>query len=150
MKLRNEIILIQGQYKIAELTTLIGYSRINTDRIVLITALRFPQFLPDSLDPTNPNQLLDNIIEVLEHFAHLEQTFLIYAEYANSIVDRGKNIQVVEGASMNIPWLYNVVRMFHKNLGQTVVNVKIETKKIYINEVAHSWETGLSLLKFHD
>lgn len=141
--IKNKVILVHGQRHITES---IDNTTINADYVVLITALRFPHFIPAGLG-SNPNELLDHVIDVLEHFAYLNQRFLISLEYANAIVDRKRNVQIVEGQSMNVSWFYNIIRAFHKNMGQTIVEVKTEADRMHINEVLHSWEAGLNLLR---
>lgn len=150
MKLRNKIILVQGQRRIADFITLTEFSRINTDRIVLITALRYPQLLPASIDPMNLNGLLENLYDILDHFAHTDHTFLVLSEYANVVMDRGTEIKVVEGQSMNVSWIYKIVKTLHKNLGQVVTEVKTESEMIFIDQVGHPWDEGLLLLRQTD
>lgn len=150
MKLRNKIILVQGQRRIADLITLTEFSRINTDRIVLIAALRYPQLLPANIDPMNLNGLLENLYDILDHFAHTDHIFLVLSEYANVVMDRGTEIKVVEGQSMNVSWIYKIVKTLHKNLGQAVTEVKTESETIFIDQVSHPWDEGLLLLRQTD
>lgn len=143
--MRKKIILIQGSSQIANQLVIPENSIINTDQVILITTLKYPQSLPDGFVPSDPACILSEIIEVFEHLCRMEMSFLVYSEYANMMLDR--EIQAVEGLSMNVPFLYNTVRMFHKNMGQTVVEVVTEeTKWISINGTHHSWQEGLSLL----
>ncbi len=146
MTLRNKIILVQGQRRIAQLIAT-ECDRIDADRIILITALRFPEFLPVSLTAVNPNQILDNVIDVLTNFSRLDHDFLISAEYANAVMDRDKNILAVDGESMNTSWFYQTIRSIHKSLGQIIVEVRTEQEQIFVNDVAHPWEEGLELLR---
>jgi len=146
---RSKIFLIKGQYNIAQKITLGEYARINVDHIVLITAIRFPQYLSN---PMTPDEILNDPDRVLEDFDIDDQRHLIAAEYANMVVDRG-HIEAVEGRSMDVEWLYNTIRAYHKNCGQSVVDIEGLPRrggtpvKMIIDGVAHTWQEGLERLE---
>ena len=145
--LRNKIILVQGKHLIAKRITSSELSQINIDRIILITALRYPEYLPPKLDPMNPNKLLEEIEDVFLEFQYLERGFLVSAEYAEALVQRREEIQIVEGMTMNLPWIYDMIRTLHKNLGQSIIDVLTGEEHIRINNVVYPWEEGLNWLK---
>jgi len=157
---RNKVILIKGQHYIARTITLAEYARIDADQIVLITALKYPQFLPAELDTKDPTEILENVLAVIESFDVEDQRHRISAEYANIVVDRGLGlIEAVEGQAMTVEWLYNTIRAYHKSFGQTVVDVEVSPVRIggrfnapaelVIDEVTYKLHEGIQILNGH-
>lgn len=146
MNSRSKIFLIKGQYNIAQEITLAECARINVDNIVLITALKYPQFLSESM---TPSEILESIIRVVEDFDIDDQRHRIVAEYASMFVDRGYNIvKAVEGTAMRVEWFYNTIKAYHKNCGQSVVDIsRTNGNQMKIDGVCHDWESGLAMLE---
>lgn len=138
--MRDKVIIIKTFANLAKYITLAEFERVNADHVVLITALRRPQFLPQEvLDST---LMIDDIRyqpeKVLEHWRVTEMYHLLIAEYASVAVDHGSNdIRVVEGKSLETPWYFEAVRSMHRQFGQQIVEVDVvrHDKYNHITEV---------------
>jgi len=159
---RNKVIIIRGFGNISPQITVAPIERINADNIVLITALRYPQTLPEKWDEFrfDPLLLLCEVEEILEFWEFNRNEHLIAAEYANIAIDRvGDSVKAVEGNSLEVDWFYNTVRNYHRHFGQTVVDCVLEiesnpnmplAKHLIVDEVRFTLEDGIDRLKPHD
>lgn len=113
--MRNKVVLIKGYAGVSKKITMGEFERINADHIVLIAALRNPQFLPEGFD--EPTRILALPKEVLNHWKSIDREHFVVAEYANMFMDRGgENIKAVEGYSLEVEWFYDAVKAFHRNI----------------------------------
>jgi hypothetical protein len=126
--MRNKIVLIKGFAHISEEITNAEFERINADHIVVIAALRKPQLLPDKFKSMNLTLIEFGVIEILKHWKEIEQEHLIAAEYAQIVVDHGKeDIKCVEGNSLHVSWFYETIRAIHRQFNQIIIDVEVET-----------------------
>lgn len=159
---RNKVIIIKGFGNISPQITIAPIERINADNVVLITALRYPQTLPEKWGEFrfNPLLFMCEIEEILEFWKFGHNEHLVASEYANIAVDRvGRTIKAVEGNSLTVDWFYNTVRNYHRHFGQTVVDCVFEiesnpnvppTKNLIVDDVRFTLEDGIDRLKHHD
>jgi len=151
---RNKVVLIKGSAKIAPKITLGEYERINADYVALITALKYPQLLPEEYSgfESDPTSMYVNIKDILNHWALNNLQHMLSCEYANYVVDRGSDkVRAVEGVSLEIDWFYDTVRNYHKHFGQMIVDCEIvcdkEDMKIIIDEVYYNRENAIKRLQ---
>lgn len=126
--MREKVILIKGFANISPRITLASFERINADNVVLITALRFPQFIPEHLNDFEPNlsKLQSNLMDLVKAWETEGLQHILSAEYANVVLDRGgKDVRAVEGNSLAAPWFYETIRNYHRYFGQTVVDCEL-------------------------
>lgn len=126
--MRNKVVLIKGFRDISPKITVSAFERINADHVVIMTALRFPQLLPDQFcDFTiDLKELSDQVVNILKHWEQEDCCHIASAEYANVVVDRvGRDVKSVEGNSLTVPWFYDTIRSYHKHFGQTVIDCEI-------------------------
>lgn len=159
---RNKVVIIKGFGNISPQITVAPIERINADNVVLMSALRYPQTLPEEWAKfqLNPTSLLCHLDEVLEFWKLHNNEHLVAAEYANIAVDRvGATIKSVEGESLETDWFYDTVRNYHRHFGQTVVDCVFEiesnpnvplTKHLIVDDVRFTLEDGIDRLKPHD
>lgn len=122
--MRNKVVLIKGYAGVSKKITMGEFERINADHIVLIAALRRPQFSPEGFD--DPSRVVNFPKEVLSHWRSLDREHFVIAEYANMITDRGgENIKAVEGVSLELDWFYEAVKAFHRNMKVKVVECRL-------------------------
>lgn len=155
--MRNKIVLIRGaRYTIAPEITIGEYERINADHVVLMTALRRPQLLPSrDLMPDiyysrgiNPETILNDVVEILDYWQMGEHTHFLASEYANIAVDHGiANVKVVEGFSLKVSWFYDVVRSFHRNHNQKIIEVVEDADGFIIENKIYTQSGAIDLLK---
>lgn len=133
--MRNKVVLIKGMANVAPQITLAAFERINADHVVLIAALRRPQYLPDrrtinkddkfpegfEMDPTT---LLMQAKLLLEHWHSHDCEHIVTSEYADMLCQQ-EDVRVVEGVSLEVPWFYETIKAFHKNRQQKVVEAQI-------------------------
>jgi len=122
--MRTKIMLIKGFAGIAKKITMAEFERINADNVVLIAALRRPQFTPPNLE--NPARMLEAVEEVLAYWKRIEMQHLLCAEYANMLIDREEIVKVVEGNSLKVDWFYDSVKAIHKNMDQKIVEAEVK------------------------
>jgi hypothetical protein len=159
MVMRSKVAIIRGFNNISPHITVAPVERINADNVVLITALKYPQTLPErwaefTFDPTS---LLVYIKEIMEFWSTHDNEHLVTAEYASVAIDRiGKTIRAVEGESLEVDWFYDTVRNYHRHFGQTVIDCVFEiesdpnvplTKRLIIDGVEFTLEDGIERLK---
>lgn len=156
MKLgRNKVVLIKGWAKLAPEITLGEYERVNADYVALITALRYPQLLPEEYSgfEADPTSMYTDIKKIINNWALHEMEHVLAGEYANYAVDRGgEKIRAVEGISLEIDWFYDTVRNYHRHFGQTVIDCEVvyhreEGVKILIDDKAYSREEAIKRLQ---
>lgn len=148
--MRNKVILIKGWGNLSPKITLAEHERINADYVVLITALKFPYTLPEGLSDfgCNPGDMLKNIKGILKNWILQEQEYMVAAEYANIALEKSKEkIRAVEGLSLEIDWFYDTIKNFHRNFGQIIINAKLETKFLILNNKKYLIEEAIELLK---
>lgn len=125
MFVRNKVILIKGFACVARQITLAEFERINADHVVIICALRRPQFLPEGFD-LDLSTIELRVGQLLEHWKNIDQTHLLTAEYANVALDHGgSDVRAVEGHCLDVPWFYETVKALHKSFGQHIIEAQI-------------------------
>jgi len=152
---RNKVVLIKGWAKLSPEITLGEYERVNADYVALITALKYPQLLPEEYSgfESDPTSMYTNIKEIINHWALNELEHILASEYANYVVDHGgSKVRAVEGISLEIDWFYDTVRNYHKNFGQTVIDCEVhyerqEGVKIVIDEVEYDRASAIKRLQ---
>ena len=156
MKLgRNKVVLIKGWAKLAPEITLGEYERINADYVALITALRYPQLLPDEYSgfEADPTSMYTNIKDIINNWALQEMEHVLAGEYANYVVDRGgEKVRAVEGISLEINWFYDTIRNYHRHFGQSVVDCEVvyhreEGVRILIDEKPYTRDEAIKRLQ---
>jgi len=151
--MRNKVFLIKGAAKIASQVTVAPYERINADYVALITALRHPEFLPAEYSgfEADPTSIYTCIGKVMEHWRQNHHDHLVASEYASMMVDRGPDVRIVEGFSLQAEWFYHTVRSLHRHLGQTVVDCEViysrENLWLRIDTIDHRIEDAIERLK---
>lgn len=123
MAMRSKIILIRGFSNISPQITSAAFERLNADNVLVMTALRWPQYMPDPWNAfTVDTSSIDlNCEEILDHMRVEGTEHCLLAQYADIATERGLNsIRVVEGDVLKIDWFYETVRNYHKTFGQTV------------------------------
>jgi len=135
---RNKIALIKGWANLSPDITLGEYERINADYIALITALKYPQLLPEEYSgfESDPTSMLTDIKKIINHWASNELEHILASEYANCVMDHGNKVKSVEGISLEIDWFYDTILNYHKNLKQNIIKC----------EVIYHRENGLKIL----
>jgi len=123
----SKVVLIKGYAGVSKKITMGEFERINADHIVLIAALRRPQFSPEGFE--DPSRIINFPKEVLAHWRLLNQEHFVIAEYANMLTDRGgENIKAVEGGSLEVEWFYDAIKAFHSNLKAKLVECSLVFK----------------------
>jgi len=123
--MRNKVVVIKGWANICREVTLAEFERINTDHVVVMCALRRPQFLPTDFKLDLATIEL-KVREILAYWKTIGQDHHLASEYATVVTDRGgEGVKVVEGESLREPWFYETVRAMHKYFGQTVVEAEV-------------------------
>lgn len=123
--MRSKVYLIRGWNKISSKITLAEFERINVEHVLLITALRKPQFLPPDTD-MDPNSITCNYKKIMEHWRLIEQDHLLTSEYASIVLDHGSSdVKAVEGDPLYIDWFFESVKAMHKAFGQTIIEVVV-------------------------
>lgn len=133
--MRNKIVLIKGFANISEGITNAEFERINADHVVVMAALRKPQLLPekfkmkpDKFRSMNLDSIEYGVIEILKHWKNIEQEHLIAAEYAQIVVEHGKeDVKCVEGNSLHVSWFYETIKAIHRQFNQIIIDAEIET-----------------------
>jgi hypothetical protein len=123
--MRNKIILVRGYCSVGKKATVAEFERIQADHAVIITALRRKRYLPPGF---NLNALMEGRYtkDLLEHWRAIEMDHMLVAEYADMVIDQGRDqIKVVEGNALTVQWFYESVRAIHKQHGQSVVDVEV-------------------------
>lgn len=151
--MRNKVVLIKGWLNIAREITLAEFERIYADNIVLIAALRRPQFLPPEmgLDPTS---LVINCKKIMEHWRIIDQDHFLMSEYASVALDHGSaDIKAVEGDSLRVLWFYETVKAIHRHFGQTIIEAEVlfknEGQFVRIDQEEYPLEEAVKRLKPH-
>lgn len=122
--MRNKVVLIKGYAGVSKRITMGEFERINADHIVLIAALRNPQFLPEGFE--DPNRIVTLPKEVLTHWKSMDREHFVIAEYANMFTDRGgENIKAVEGYSLEVDWFFEAVKAFHRNIKFKIIECSL-------------------------
>jgi len=150
--MRNKVILIKGFANISPRITLAPYERINADHVVVMTALRFPQFIPEHLYNFRMNleKIHESVNEILNLWMQEDHTHLIAAEYASVVIDRGgSDVRAVEGKSLSVQWFYDTIRNFHKHFGQTIIDCEIFEENLIIDKEYLSIEDAICRLSPH-
>lgn len=149
--MRNKVFLIKGIYQISEEITFAEFERINADHVVVISALRRPQFLPDDFD-LSLSKIEFRVGEILDHWRHIDQEHIVASEYAQVALDHGMDgIRCIEGVSLRVDWFYETIRTIHRQAGHTVVDVETFYKNkepmVRIGETTHSRDEAIERLK---
>jgi len=150
--MRNKVVLIKGFANLAPRITLAPYERINADHVVVMAALRFPQFIPEHLYEFQMNleKIHESVNEILDLWIQEDHTHLVAAEYASVVIDRGgSDVRAVEGKSMSVQWFYDTIRSYHRHFGQTVVDCEIFEGSLIIDEEQLSIEDAIYRLSPH-
>jgi hypothetical protein len=142
--MRSKVVLIKGFANISPYITLAPFERINADHVVVMAALRFPQFIPEGLYKFQMNlqKLHENVKSILNLWKQENHEHLIAAEYASIAIDHGgDDVRAVEGDSLTVKWFYDTIKNYHRHFGQTVIDcevfegyVEIDEKRLNIEE----------------
>jgi len=150
--MRNKVVLIKGFGNISPKITLSAYERINADHVVLMAALRYPQFLPERFSKfmLDVREISDHVEHILKFWEKEDCGHIASAEYANVVVDRGgKDVRSVEGRSLTIPWFYETIRTYHRHFGQTVIDCELFDGYMEVDEVRLTTEEAIERLGPH-
>ena len=152
--MRSKIYLIKGWGPISPKITLGEYERINADYIVLITALKYPPTLPEEYSgfESDPTTIYTDLKRIVNHWAEHGQEHLVAAEYASIITGRSRTeIKSVEGESLQIDWLYDTIRNYHKLFNQHVIDMEIMwvdgKKKLIVEDQILELDEAIERLK---
>ena len=121
--MRNKVILIRAFAHISPEITSAAFERMNADHILIMTALRWPQYMPDPWNKftISTTSCVLNTKPILEHLRSEGNEHCLLAQYADIATERGlDSIRVVEGEVLRIDWFYETVKNYHKAYGQTV------------------------------
>ena len=149
--MKKKIILIKGSANLLPHITSAEFERINADHLVLIAALRYPQFMPSDLT-VDADIILKEYKEIMTHWHQIDQDYFLISEYASTVIDRGRvNIKAVEGNSLRVPWFYESIKNIHKQFGQMIIDVDIiKIKDQIIIKIDHeelTWNEAVEHLK---
>lgn len=134
--MRNKVFLIRGCANLAPKITLAEFERINADHICLIAGLRRPHTLPETI---NSAQLLDSLMDVLEHWFLHNTDHHLKSEYADVALEHGgEDIKVVEGECLRFTKFFDFVESVHKSFGQRVIDCEVTKEAI---RMGHSYYT---------
>jgi hypothetical protein len=148
--MRNKVVLIRGFGNISPKITLAAYERINADHVVLMAALRFPQFLPEDQFQFSLIELEQNMEKIMWHWEQEDHCHILAAEYAHVVLDRGgRDVKAVEGKCLKSDWFYETVRSYHRHFGQTVIDCKVIGEYIEVDGVRLTTEQAVSRLSPH-
>lgn len=127
--MRNKVILIKGYAGVARQITLAEFERINADHVVVICALKRPQFLPPTVS-LDLSSIELKTKQILDHWKEIENEHYLASEYASLVLEKGSDdIKVVEGESLEIPWFYETIKTMHKHFGQHIVEGEVITHR---------------------
>lgn len=122
--MRNKTIVVRGFADVGRKITIAEFERINADLVVVITALRKPQFIPRDPGEDDVGWLVwirSHTVQIAEHLRSIDQDHFLTAEYASVMLDHGAcDVKVVEGECLRVGWFFEVVRAFHKQSGVVV------------------------------
>lgn len=127
--MRSKVIIVRGFADISPQITRAAFERLNADNVLVMTALRYPQYMPDpwngfSVDTSSIDFHTDEILEYMRNLGH---EHVLLAQYAEIATERGlPSIRIVEGDVLQVDWFYETVRNYHKTFGQNVLVVDIE------------------------
>ena len=145
--MRNKIVLIKGDANISHKITLAQFERINADAVVFITALKYPQFMPEIEPRLDLARLQTRIKEIMDYWMSIDQCFTLFTEYASVVRTTGINsIKCVEGTSLTVPWFYDAVKALHRNSNQIIVECDVYGEFADINNVRMTVEEAISRL----
>lgn len=150
--MRNKVVLIKGFGNISPRITLSEFERINADHVVLMAALRYPQFLPEQFCKflLNVQEISDHVEHILKFWEQEDYCHIASAEYANVVVDRGgKDVRSVEGRSLTVPWFYETIRAYHRHFGQTVIDCELFDGYMEVDDVKMTIEESIARLGPH-
>lgn len=121
----NKVYIIRGYANLASRITAAEFERINMDHVLLITALRRPQFLPTEIR-LDPNSIMLEYKKIMDHWRVIDQEYFLTAEYGNVVLDHGgDDVKAVEGEPLRIQWFFDIIKAVHKSFGQSVVEVEV-------------------------
>ena len=121
--MRSKVILIRGFWNLSPEITSAHFERVNADSVLVITALKYPQHMPE---PWNKFSIDTSTIDIRseEILAHIRQEgteHQLLAQYAEIATERGLgSIRSVEGDVLKVDWFYEAVKTYHKTFGQCV------------------------------
>jgi hypothetical protein len=151
--MRNKVYLIRGWNNLSKQITLAEFERINVEHVLLITALRKPQFLPPDTD-MDPNSIMLRYKRIMDHWKLIEHSHLFTSEYANVVLDHGgKDVKAVEGEPLYVDWFFESVKSMHKAFGQIVIEIVVNYGRgengvsIAIDGREYSRDEAIELLK---
>lgn len=152
MSNRNKVFLIQGLDHLANSITISPQERVNLDHVVATVALRYPALWPPEMGfYPNLNQLENEIKDFTQYLYNSEEHYCLIAEYANTMKDRGDDIRVVTGNCLSINWLHQSVMSLHKNNGQKIVQVYVESvegvRYLSVDGVKRKYEESMNIIE---
>ena len=121
--MRNKVILIRGHSNISPQITSAAFERLNADNVLVMAALRYPQYMPDPWNrfSINTSTIGNNAFQILDYIRAEGYEHCLSAQYAETATERGlESIRVVEGNVLEVDWFYSTVKNYHKNFGQSV------------------------------
>ena len=123
--MRHKIILIRGSLNLSRKITIGEYERINADHVLLMTSLKHSYLIPNELfvklDDFQIQDIPQQINDSLRCLKQENSEHLLFAEYADFVLNHRINVKAVEGHSLCCDWFYETVRSYHKSQGHTVI-----------------------------
>jgi len=110
--------------------------QLNVDHLAAIIALKYPQLwngdkLGELSIPRLTTSRLLNFVSSLTS----EDQYILAAEYGNVIIERNhrdSEIRIVSGRCLSLEWVQEIVRVFHKNHGQLLVDVCVNGSVVLV------------------
>lgn len=131
----NKIYFVQGLDDLVKSMTISPKERVNLDHIVATVALKYPELWPPEMGDGPHLDTLESQIEDFINCLYVSENFhCIVSEYANTMIDRGTEIRVVNGNCLSIKWLQSDIVALHKNQGHKIIQIEFKNQKYYIND----------------
>jgi hypothetical protein len=129
--MKNKVILIKGTSQISERLVRSKCQKINFDHIVMICALRHPKLLPESIELKDISKC---VFALANYWKKHGNEHMLASEYASMTLELGRSqIKLVEGESLFVPYIYETIRMLHRQYNQIIIDVEISNYHVKLN-----------------
>jgi hypothetical protein len=143
--MKNKVILAKGTSHLLTHMVESTNQKINVDHIVAICALRDPSLNSMNLKVDEINK---NIFALTRKWKQQNQEHVLAAEYASVLLDMGRlNVKVIEGECLYVPYIYNTVKMIHKQYGCKLIEVEFFKDQLRVDDNYFSHQQTIDYLK---
>lgn len=146
---RDKVLLIRGfDPHLVEEITIAPVERVNIDHLIAAVALKYPSYWPPELLKLSFHTLEGQILEFAKALLMDDKQHIIFSEYGALIQDRGEEVRAVFGRTMELDWLYQSVKFFHKNNNQRITEIVVKDHyTIEIDGVIHVANEAINILR---